>query len=86
MYEQSEHKVIFGIHPGTETDRLPFLKHRNLSTLRSGLEPRMDLRSELPAKFGVCRSKLGVPGHIHPEIKVRWLFFFDCRGGVFIFI
>ena len=33
-------------------------------------EPGTDFRFELPAKFGVGRSKLWVPGHIYPEIKV----------------
>ena len=36
-------------------------------------------RFELPAKIGFGRSKLGVPGHIYPEIKGQWLnwnFFF----------
>ena len=31
---------------------------------------------ELPAKFGVGKSKLGVPEPIYPEIKGRWLNFF----------
>ena len=38
-----------------------------------------------PAELGFGRSKLGVPGHIHPEIKGQWLnlIFFDFRGGEF---
>ena len=28
---------------------------------------------ELPAKFGVRKSKLGGSGHIYPEIKGRWV-------------
>ena len=30
-------------------------------------------KQALYIKFGVGRSKLGVPGHIHPEIKGQWL-------------
>ena len=42
----------------------------------------MEFRFELPAKFGVGRSNLGVPGHVHPDIKGQWLkIFFDFRGG-----
>ena len=39
-------------------------------------EPGTEFRFELPAKFGVGKSKLGVPEHIYPEIKDRWLNFF----------
>ena len=45
-----------------------------------GPEPGTEFRFELSAKFGVGRSKLGVPGHIHPEIKgqwLNWIFFFE---------
>ena len=45
-------------------------------------EPGTEFSFELLAKFGVGKSKLGVPEHIYPEIKDRWLiFFFDFRGG-----
>ena len=37
----------------------------------------------LTAKFVVGRSKPGNPGHINPEIKGRWVSFFDFRGGIF---
>ena len=39
---------------------------------------------ELRAIFGFGSSKLGNPGHVHPERKGQWLiwnFFFDFRGG-----
>ena len=43
-----------------------------------GAEPGTEFRFELLAKFGVCRSELEVPGHIHPEIKGQVKFdFFD---------
>ena len=58
-------------------------KHRNLLTLRSGPEPGTDFRFELPAKFGAGRSKLGVPGHVYPEIKGQWLIFLKVTNGVF---
>ena len=33
----------------------------------------MEFRFELPATFGVGRSKLGALGHIYPDIQGRWL-------------
>ena len=32
-----------------------------------------ELRFDLPAKFGVGKSKLEAPEYIYPEIKGRWL-------------
>ena len=45
--------------------------------------PGTELKFERTAKFGVGRSQLGVPGHIHPELKVQWLnwLFFYFQGG-----
>ena len=40
------------------------------------LEPGTEFRFEFPAKFGVGRLKLGVPGHKYPAIKGRWLILF----------
>ena len=37
-----------------------------------GPEPGTEFTFELPAKFGVGRSKLGDPGHIYPKIKGQW--------------
>ena len=66
-------KLFFVWHPATESYRLPIPKHRNLLTLRSGPGTRNGVHIRTPAKFGVGRSKLGVPGHIYPEIKGQWL-------------
>ena len=49
-----------------------------------GSGPGTESRFELPAKFGVGRSKLGGSGHIYPEIKGRWLnyyFFLKMANG-----
>ena len=44
-----------------------------------GTEPRF----KLPAKFGLSRSKLGVPGHIFLEIKGQRLNFLLANGDFF---
>ena len=56
--------------------------------LPPGPEPGTEFRFELPAKFGVGRSKLGVPGHIYPEIKrsmVKFTFFLTSEVEKFTF-
>ena len=44
---------------------------------------------ELLANFGAGKSKLGVPGHIYPEIKGQWLnlhfFLKTANGEIYIF-
>ena len=45
--------------------KLVFVKHPGTESYRH------PIRFELPANFRVGRSKLGVPGHIHPEVKVN---------------
>ena len=52
-----------------------FAGSSNLSSV-PGPEPGTDFIFELPAKFGVGRSKLGGSGQIYPEIKGWWLIFF----------
>ena len=48
----------------------------------------MEFRFELPAKFGVGKSKLGVPEYIYPEIKGRWFnyIFFTFEVAKLIFL
>ena len=56
---------------------LPIPKHRKLLTLRSGPRARNGLQSELPAKFGIGRSKL--PEAYIPRDKKS--IFLDFQGG-----
>ena len=64
-YGECEYEVSFGLAP-----RNAELSPSDPQTP----EPGTDFRFELPVKFGVCRSKLGVPGHVYPEIKGQWLY------------
>ena len=41
----------------------------------------MEFRFELPAKFGVGRSKFGTPGDMYPEIKGQWLNYYFFENG-----
>ena len=87
-YGESEYKLNLVWHAGMESYRLPIRKTPEpfISPFRA--EPGMDVKFELPAKSEVGKSKLGVLGHIYPEIKCQWLnlHFFCFRGGeIYIF-
>ena len=43
-------KLVLVQHPRTEAYRLPFLKHRNLLTLRSGPGTRNEVQNRTPRK------------------------------------
>ena len=80
-------KLILVKHLGTETYRRPILKHRNLLTLRSRLEPGAEFRLDLSEKYGVGRSKLGVPNIYTQRKKVNvFLSFFTFEVAKFGFL
>ena len=62
------YEVSFGLAPRNGELSPSDPKTQEFLNLRSGPRTR-DSRFELPAKFVVGRSKLGVPTHIYPEIK-----------------
>ena len=69
-------KLILVKLPGAKTySLLPIVIHRNLLTPNLGTEPETECIFELPAKFGVGKSKLGAPIKFsYPDIKRQWLY------------
>ena len=72
-YGESEYEVSFGLAP----------RNGAVSPSDSQIPDPGLFRFELPAKFGVGWSKLGVSGHMYPEIKSQWLnyYYFNFPGG-----
>ena len=85
-YGKFEYQVSFGLAP--RNGKLSPSDPERSEPLKfvPGPEPGTDFRFELPAKFGVGRSKLGVRGHIYPEIKGRWLFFLTFEVAKLFFL
>ena len=70
-YGESEYEVSFGL--ATRNGELSPSNPKTPEHFNSSFRAESEVRFELTAKFGVGRSKLGVPEHIYPEIKGRWL-------------
>ena len=69
------------------TDHAPMSTYGSVCRLLEDRSRGTELRFELLAKFGVGKSKLGVPGRIYPEIKSRWLILFllsRWRNSIFL--
>ena len=73
-YGESEYEVSIGLSPrnGELSSSVPETPEPFNSPFRAR-NPERSSDSNSPQKFGVGRSKLGVPGQIYPEIKGQWL-------------
>ena len=77
---ESEYEVSFGLAP--RNGELSYSKPKTLEPFNSPFRARNPERSSdsnSPQNLGSVSQKLGVPGHIYPEIKgqwLNWIFFF----------